>query len=459
MILKLLGEIYIFVLKVIWFWWWVPIPFWLHKKLTEYLLWWLNWEVWTNDFRKSLILVEIVPPKNLAKTFKTMEDVFSVLWGSVYAPANFRETWLEGFPTNHGGPAWCAFEIAGLGGSVHFYARIPKGMKSNLESALYAHFPDAEIFIAKEDYTKVVPQDIPNDTWEMRGEDFMLLQDDPIPIKTYSQFFEPKMGKIDEERLIDPLHSLMEALTELKAGDQVWIQLGMTGIVPDNQLGNKTGDDKYTYEKMVAKAKDKARGKKDKPKGQPKWLEQLFTYLDPTPLRSSLSQAMNGPVINPVVAVKPEEKLEPLTPGETDKLKAIEEKASKRSYLCFLRTVYIYNKSVPHIGGGGPWGIARLYVQHFTGYNGMRFYPGTRTKIHYILRPRLMYVHQRKLFKNYLAMNPPISRWAFEPKKGLFVLNIEELATIFHFPNQLDAPRVYQFGAKKGEPPINLPTE
>jgi hypothetical protein len=44
---------------------------------------------------------------------------------------------------------------------------------------------------------------------------------------------------------------------------------------------------------------------------------------------------------------------------------------------------------------------------------------------------------------------------------GTFILNSEELATLFHFSGQgaAPAPSVSRIEAKKGEPPAGLPTE
>ena len=136
MILKFLGELYLFIMKVIWHWWWVPVPFWLHRKLTQYYLFWANWEFWYKNFDESLILLEIVPPKNLAKTFKTMETIYSALWGSVYTPANYREKWLAGKPTNYGGPEWFTLEIVSIGGEIRFYARVAKKLTAIIEASI-----------------------------------------------------------------------------------------------------------------------------------------------------------------------------------------------------------------------------------------------------------------------------------------------------------------------------------
>ena len=80
-----------------------------------------------------------------------------------------------------------------------------------------------------------------------------------------------------------------------------------------------------------------------------------------------------------------------------------------------------------------------------------------------MLRPRRLYLRARKLFRNYIQRFP-----AFYPKmyeEGVDggritpILNVEELATIFHFPTKIILPEVPWIGAKPGGPPVGLPTE
>jgi hypothetical protein len=49
--------------------------------------------------------------------------------------------------------------------------------------------------------------------------------------------------------------------------------------------------------------------------------------------------------------------------------------------------------------------------------------------------------------------------WFYSPyKRKPFVLNIEELATIFHFPGGVsETPTFTRIESRKGEPPANLP--
>ena len=69
---------------------------------------------------------------------------------------------------------------------------------------------------------------------------------------------------------------------------------------------------------------------------------------------------------------------------------------------------------------------------------------------------RLLYLKKRKLFKRYLSR----LNYFFPKKDKTFILNLEELASLYHFVGRsaVPAPMVQRVQAKKAEPPIDLPT-
>jgi hypothetical protein len=75
----------------------------------------------------------------------------------------------------------------------------------------------------------------------------------------------------------------------------------------------------------------------------------------------------------------------------------------------------------------------------------------TMTKANYA------FAKTRKAYKQRVLMKMLRSRVFFE--KG-FILNIEELATLFHFPTvAVQAPMTPYVELKKGGPPVDLPLE
>jgi len=103
------------------------------------------------------------------------------------------------------------------------------------------------------------------------------------------------------------------------------------------------------------------------------------------------------------------------------------------------------------------------YINQFNGHNKLSPWKETITKISqgwynwFWFIERRLYVRKRKIFRNYLRRVP-----AFFPKskKGqTFILNSEELASLYHFPSRYSSPysSISRVEAKKKEPPANLP--
>jgi hypothetical protein len=425
-------------------WWWILLPVILFFVLKFIYSWWIRWDVWYK--KNHWILLEVKPPAEILKPFKAMEDIFTVLWG-IYDMPIWREIWCEGeFPHF---PYWLSCEVASIGGEVHFYLRILKEWKDMVESTIYSYYPEAEISVV-EDYTKNVPQNIPNEKWDLYGEDFTLQKDDVYPIKTYSMFFEEKPEVAMEEKRIDPMNSLLEALIKLQPGEQFWFQIGAIPIqnkdIPFIDRGRE----------MANKLAKRPETKKPKPM----WQEAAEVLVTGKPAEEPKEEAG---------LIAPELRL---TPGEKEILKAIETKMEKYCFNCWIRILYVYKKDEPHFIGN--YKIGRSFLGHtWTSHlNGLRFSTEGRTKIHYWLRARRLYLRKRRHLRYYVERLPLSFPWNFEgrlvfppfyPRSGLkrtvYVLSSEELATIFHFPAKVVPPTVPKVEAKKAGPPAGLPME
>lgn len=442
-------------------WWWFFFPIIFFFPFKTLYLWWIRWEVWYK--KNKWILLEIKPPKEILKPFKAMEDVIDVLWG-VYDGPNWRERWCEGELIK--GPFWISFEIASLGGEIHFYLRILEGWKDMVESTIYAYYPDAEISVVR-DYTKGVPQDIPNETWDLYSEDYSLLKDDVYPIRTYSMFFEERPEVVKEEKRLDPIDSLLEALSKLKPAEQLWFQIVAAPIT----------DRDYPWQSRGRALVNKLAQRPAKEKPKPFLVRELQAWVKSF-LEVGGTIATGKP---PPPSPPPKEELGliapelRLTPGEREIVKAIENKISKKGFKTWMRIVYLYKRDEPHFRGN--YKIIRSYLHHFAAQNLNMpvFWGPTRTRIHYWMRARRLYLRKRKNFRNYIERLPPLFPrtedgkpffpFGFAPRgpgiRGTVILSSEELATIYHFPAKITAlaPAVKPVEAKKGAPPPGLPTE
>lgn len=435
-------------------WWWIFFPFISFFLFRFFYLWWIRWEVFYKKFK--WILLEIKPPREVVKPFSAMENVFSMLW-AVWDDPNWRERWCKGaFVPGAGG--WFSIEICSFGGEIHFYLRIPSGFRNAAESALYSQYPEVEIFEV-EDYTQKVPKNIPNEKWDLYAEDYTLAKDDFYPIKTYPMFFEkPEEEKrVIEEKRIDPLDALLEQLSKFQSGEQTWIQIVCCPVTDAQVPFNWIKEGRAMADKIA---------KRKSPSPPKNLFQEIIETFFPGSAKKEEKPSME--------LIAPELRL---TPGEKEILAGIENKIKKSSFQCWIKQVYIYKKDEPYTPGN--YLLFRQYITQQLGLQNMNmivFFGATRTRIHYWIKDRRLYLRKRQRFKeaierlpsffpwNHVGNPPPLikflTRFGYRlppGKKSTCILNPEELATIFHFPAKIKVPTIARIEAKKGGPPPELP--
>lgn len=409
-------NIFNLILQIIKDWWyWVLPPLFLLLFFIKAVLWWRR-ELW--EKKKKYVLMEIIPPEEIPQTFQAMEQIFSNIWGihsSLTGFKNLGKKWGTGKKL----PRF-TLEIIGIGDVPHLLVRCFKEHKDTIKAAFYGQFPELEIVEVK-DYTSFVPPNIPSKEWDLYGFDSMLINPDVYPIKTYNQFFELKPETIKQEKRIDPLSTLLEGMAELKPEEQIWVQINATPVTPQDNNYMKRGRaliDKLTHRK---EEREKAEAKERDEKG----------------------------------FIPPEMKL---TSREREILSGVETKISKQAFEVNIRSIYLAKKNVFEKGRKS------LAEQFFTGFNtqdlnGFKKWGKTKTRVYFfhIFGKRFSYLKKRQIFRRYLLRETPL----FPKRDGLFVLNTEELATIFHLPLNVNIIGTYlpRVQAKKGEAPAELPTE
>lgn len=420
------------VWKILKSWWWLPLPFILWQSFYFLWLWWRK-DIWLS--KKKFILLEVKIPKEVLKPIRAMETVMAALWQPMYDPPDWWEKWFEGKMLLS-----YSFEIASIGGEPHFFVRIPDSSRDSVESAIYSQYPEAEISVV-DDYTKHVPQDIPNKEWDLWAADYRFLKPDPYPIKTFTEF-ETEREPMEEKR-IDPLAVLLEAMAKIKPGEQLWVQI-TAGPATNKEVPWITKGEEIRDE-LAKRGKPSAK--------RPMVLEAADVLITGEPAGVPKKEEKE-------TIIPPEMRL---TPGERDIVAAVEKKIAKRGYQTNIRFIYLGKKDVffkPNL---------RLVFGFFASFatqnlNCLVPWGKTLTKIHKswflplnLIFNRRLYVRKRKIFRKYrLRVNP-----LFPRKGGTFILNTEEIASIFHFPGRgvAPAPFVPRIEAKKGEAPPGLPTE
>ncbi|MDD2671770.1 MAG: hypothetical protein PHW43_05125 [Syntrophales bacterium] len=410
-------EVFQVFLKFIAGWWWIFLPI---------ILFPIFWELYVFYIQARYLsgikfnLLEIRLPKEVEKTPKAMEQV----WTDFHAPHdvfNLKELYIKGEVVQ-----WVSCEIVSDGGNIHFYVRTPSTLKNLVESAIYSQYSEAEI-TEVEDYVRSIPVDVPNSAYDLWGSDLVFTKPNPYSMRTYEEFEDVK-----EEKRIDPLSAMLEGLSTLQEGEQIWIQILAQPILFESRP---------EAEKLVAKLFGKKVDKKPGATDELKKFMGDFVDIISTGRQAETKQEKDNMEVF---------KMFTLTPGERPILEGIERKMDKFQFYCNIRFLYVARKDIffkPKIR----LFLAPLKQLSSLNANGLKVGPN-KTKINYFFIDRRVFYRKRRLMRFYR------SRF-FESWYPPLVLNTEELATIFHFPGKMvaSAPTVLRVEARKGEPPTILP--
>ncbi|MBT4516359.1 MAG: hypothetical protein HOC78_00485 [Candidatus Komeilibacteria bacterium] len=390
-------------------------------------VWHLRQSIKWFDTNKFVILA-IDVPKDTEQTPKAVEQLFSTVSGA-HGPLNLLEIYRDGqFQLGF------SFEIVSIDGYVQFLIRTPTQFRDLIESSIYSQYPDAEI-TEVEDYIDTTPNDYPNDTHNIWGTEVVLAENEAYPIRTYTEFEDAVSGEFK-----DPLASMLETMSKIQIGEQVWFQI----------IVKPTG---FSWPKRSMKQAYKIAGKKfTEKKG---FFNRVFD-----PITSLFFLSTGEPMIWPQdLTASPANKTKDdmpslmlhLTPGEKAAIEAIENKASKTGFECKIRLIYISPKEL--------YAPARVIssvfgsIKQFNTMDLNSFMPDkkTKTKINYF------FIKTRTAWRRKRLMT------AYKKRSGTrghnyFILNTEELATIWHFPSKfVKAPLLQRTETKKSEPPSSLP--
>ncbi len=377
------------------------------------------WKAWMyyiqTDYLSKMkwVLLEIHLPKEVYKPLQAMEFVLMSL--DQPRPGSRYEKYWVGLV-----PPWFSLEVVSIGGNIRFFIRMHIFYKNLIEARIYSQFPEIELSEAP-DYTNIP---IPSaGTWvSLYGAEYKLLKPDPIPIKTYVDYGMDR-AYLDEKQRFDPMAPMLESLGSIGPDEQFWVQILVQSHKKrykkeDGDLGDWRDEAKDEVKKIMEGEK-KEDDKKDDLRSVP-----LFR----------------------------------LTKTQTENIAAIERNISKTGLDCGIRAIYMakpgkfvisnipvisglfkqYNsselngfKSVRSVGFDSPWeDVDRVLGIHRLGRVRRRFFDSYRRRSYFY---------------------PPY-------KRKPFVLTVEELATIFHFPSAIaETPTLKRMESKKSEPPTNLP--
>jgi len=354
------------------------------------------------------VMLEVKLPKEIFKS-PAMEVVLNALYQT--PSGQWFDHIFKGRVKN-----WFSLEIVSIEGNVHFFIRTNKIYKDIIEAQIYGQYPTAEVYEV-DDYTRYVDYKGKEGEWSLWGLEYGLSKEDAYPIKTYVDYGLDKEN-VKEEYKTDPITSVLEFLGSIGKDEQIWIQI----------LVQATGKRFVTPGKFFKKRDWKAKGEE--------LIEDIIKKA-----RSRSGGAENAPVI--------------LTKVEENQISAIERSISKLGFDCGIRGVYLSKGEAFNVSNiFSLIGAFRQYssnelngftVSHPTSFN----FPWQDFKEIRVTKLK------KKIFDAYKRR----SYFYLPYKKKPFVLNTEELATVYHFPGGVaETPTFGRIPSKKVEPPANLPS-
>ena len=388
---------------------------------------WLDYKQGEYVGHVKWVLLQIHIPKEAIQTPKGMENFFQNLAGSK-SSITWKEAWLMGKIQ-----PWFTFEIVSDGGNVGFYIRTPDKYVDLVEAAMYAQYPEAQIIEIppEQDYVLGLRGDYPNDTTDLWGSEMILQKPNFFPIRTWEMF--EHTGEKDM-RFKDPILPIIEILGKMKPGEKFWIQILIRQ--PNEQDWAKEGT-KYI---------NKTFGKVEK-KAPPGVIESTVGWIPAAVLEQSIGLVIGGHAEEPKqddwAAFK-------ITTEEKNRLDAVAEKISKIGWQAKVRVIYAAPKKIYRKGTIAAMTKGIFHQFAHLSWNKFGLHDPSTPKDDYFWQEWQMPYKQRVLYARY-------KKKKFGEGSTPYILNSEELATLFHFPAAdartpiLTAPQ-----ARRAEAPLNL---
>ena len=259
----------------------------------------------------------------------------------------------------------------------------------------------------------------------------------------YSEF-EHNISK--DTILKDPMGTFLESFSRIGPGEQVWFQIILEPI-EEFRWKNKC------IEKIKEIIGEKAPSKKN-----------IFSFLTDNPITKEVgksfeefnAQVAGGLRGEDVDSAKkddgPMNNLLYMTPGQRDLVEKMEQQVSKIGFMTKMRGIYVARNEVynPSRAVNSLVGA----INQFNNPMSNSILPSYITSVRYLGSKKLTNLRRNVHMNAYKNRNP------YAGGKGQYILNIEELATIWHFPmSHVQTPNVQKAENKSAQPPIGLPVE
>lgn len=391
---------------------------------------WKGWHRWVmNKFSaaRNHVLMAIDVPKVNEQSMKAVEHIISALHGIQFGPS-FHEKYWYGLTGDS-----FSLEIASIDGYIQYFIRCDDYNVQLVKGAIFAQFPDAEI-VEVEDYVPNVPQEYPNDTHDLFGTEFVLAKDPAFPLRTFEHFEHSLTGIY-----ADPAAALLELMSRISPGEQVWLQFVVT----------PSGSDSYAKGRdMVNELIGKSSG------GEVTRLDKAI--YSPIQALGAVGDAVFGAGERDGLGADEgsDGNFLNMTSGEKTVVEEVEKKISRLAFETKVRLIYVAEKDKFHA-----WRVVGSMLgalKQFGSRDMNALVPGGHTLVGGVAvwfpTPR----NNARKNKIIIGYRKRSNLWG----EKRYPLSDTELATLWHFPTEnVSAPLVTATESKKSEPPRSLPFE
>lgn len=359
-------------------------------------------------------LIEIVPSPENVKSPAAMELFLLALW-QTSGESTWIDRWVKGKVRT-----WFSLELVSIEGKIKFYLWCESKMRKYLESQIYAQYPGSEIREA-EDYAAKF-----NTTeYDLMSAELQLTKADPYPIKTYVDYQLDK--EQEEEFKIDPITPVLEFFNTIPENNYACIQIIVRAHKAEDPDPTKLFP---SFSKKIDNWKETA--KKD--------IEDIK--------KKSFIEFDEG-------GVKRKQNIQ--TESQKRIISALDRSVTKFAFDTGIRLLNIAKKG-SFVNNYG------MLIGTFKQYNSGElnsFKPRTGTSFDYPWQDPFGKKIKKMKSEMLEAYQVRDYFWKSDYKKKdrpFFVLNTEELATIYHFPGMVaQAPSINRVDSRKIAPPDNLP--
>lgn len=293
---------------------------------------------------------------------------------------------------------WFSLELVSIEGTVRFFIRTEESYKNIVISSICEEYKTAEIR-GVPDYTHNVRY-TSHGAWDLFGTEFELTKPDEYPIRTYED-----MGGDHYDQLAE----ISSFLTSLNANEQVWIQILVRAHRPTNRWARFLFGSRNDWKAGGRKLLKKLRSVAGKHPGQ--HADEVIT--------------------------------------------AVERSIMKLGFDTGIRAIYLARSSVYRKTNiSAVLGLFRhLDSETLNGFRGGSYCTDIQYPWQDFNGIRLAF-RKADMFNNYVRRN-----YFYPPhKRKWFVLNQEEIATIYHFLNVPEHATIsVRTNSGQAEPPSNLP--